>query len=119
MLSKEFIKQAMRTRGMTQEEFAKVLGYARQTSVSSMLNNEYSTMEVGNLVAMIGELGYDLYAIDRETGQKTKITDKKKKIHARNKTNHVGRPKKGVIHKEAAKEPVAEVKKIPVFQYGK
>ena len=55
MLSKEFIKQAMRTRGVTQEEFAKILGYARQTSVSSMLNNEYSTMEVGNLVAMIGE----------------------------------------------------------------
>lgn len=83
MLSKEFLRKGMRVRGITQEDLAKKLGYKGQTGVSNLLNTN-KTLTVANLVWVMDELGYDLYAIDRETGVKTKITDKRGKIKPRN-----------------------------------
>lgn len=79
MTSKEFIKHAMKERGITQGELADRCGYANQTSVSTILNAG-SSMMVDSLVMMASELGYDIYGIDREEGNKIHITDMKKFI---------------------------------------
>ena len=95
MNSKDFVRQAMKKKGVTQEELAKRMGYSHQTSISTLINTNGS-LNVASFVSLISELGYELYVVDKEDEKRTKITDKKGSIKPR------GRRMK---------------KEIPVYQY--
>ena len=113
MNSKDFIKWAMRVKSVTQQELANKLGYSGQQGISALVNNNKS-MTVDTFVALLTALGYELTAIDKENRTTTQITDKKGKIKPR---NIKGRPPVG--KDDPKSEPKEEIKKPPVFQYGK
>ena len=67
------IKGALKTRGMTQSQMAAELGISHQTFKNRLSRNSIS---VTAAVDMLDMLGFDLCAIDRESGKVLKIEEK-------------------------------------------
>lgn len=110
MTEKELIRRGMKVRGVTQEELAKKYGYTTQSSVGNILNH-HTSMRVDVMARFFDLLGYDIYVLDRETGEQLGRI-----------TSRITKPKKYKIKeepKEEVKEEVKEVKEIPTFNYGR
>jgi ribosome-binding protein aMBF1 (putative translation factor) len=54
----EIIKEALATCGWSQDEFAKMLGYKGQSSVSSRLSKD--SMRLDTFMAFLDKMGYEL-----------------------------------------------------------
>ena len=68
MKGKDIVQEAMRERGLNQEEFSKKLGYATASGLANVLQRN-ATMKLTNLSKMLDVLGYAIVVVDKETGE--------------------------------------------------
>ena len=63
---KEILRAAMDTKGMKQTILAERMG-VKQTSISSGMRRDKIGLDV--FAKMLGEMGYDVLIVDKETGE--------------------------------------------------
>lgn len=70
MKTKEAINQAIKKKGLTQEEVGKRMGYSGQSGVSNLIaKDKNKSLRVESLIAVLNAAGYELTIVDRETWQ--------------------------------------------------
>ena len=65
MDERKLIKYLLKEIGWSQERLAKEAGFARQSNITGMLNNNKSGMKVANLYTLLDAMGYELVVRDK------------------------------------------------------
>jgi len=107
MNEKEILRRGMKVRGLTQLDLAKKFGYKTQSSVSNVLN-KHKSMRVDVLARMLDILGYDIWVIDKETGE-----------HLGRITTQMKAPKKYKATTPIKEIDIDSLPEVPMFEYGK
>ena len=71
MNEKDIIKEALKSRNITQKMLAEQAGYKRQSSYTSLMSGK--SMRVDNFVKLLDALGYDLIVKDRNGSNRENV----------------------------------------------
>lgn len=75
MTEKEVVREVMAMRGWSQKKLAEESGFASQSNITGLLNNNRNGIRIDNLCKMLNAMGCDIIVRDKMgSGKEWKVT---------------------------------------------
>lgn len=75
MTEKEVVREVMAMRGWSQKKLAEEAGFAGQSNITGLLNNNRNGIRIDNLCKMLNAMGCDIIVRDKMgSGKEWKVT---------------------------------------------